>query len=58
MYIDTSTADIAPTALRDLLRSVLTFKSGFEELTLACKSLILINDSPADLIFTSWSFST
>ena len=35
--------------LRDLLRSVPTFKSDFEELTLACKSLILIDDSPADL---------
>ena len=47
--VDAPAANIACVALRDLLRSVPTFKGGFEELTLARKSLILSDDSPADL---------
>lgn len=47
--VDAPTADITYIPLRELLRFVPTFKSGFEELTLACKSLILMNNSLADL---------
>ena len=42
-------ANVTYVLLQDLLYSVLIFKSGFKELTLARKSLILINDSSADL---------
>lgn len=46
--MDVSTANIARVPLQDLLCFVLTFKSGFEKLTFACKSLILIDDSLVD----------
>lgn len=49
MCVDASAANVTLVPLQDLLRSVPTFKSGFEALTLARKSLILINDSLADL---------
>ena len=49
MYMDAPTANVTRIPLQDLLRSVSTFKDGFEELILVCKSLILINASPADL---------
>ncbi len=49
MCVDAPTADVARVPLQDLLHSIPTFKSGFEELTFARKSLILIDDSPADL---------
>lgn len=47
--MDAPAADVARVPLRDLLHSVPTFKSGFEELTLARKFLILIDNSPAHL---------
>ncbi len=47
--MDVPAANVARIPLQDLLRSIPTFKSGFEELTLARKSLILIDDSPANL---------
>lgn len=47
--VDTRATDVALVSLRDLLYTILIFKSGFKELTLARKSLILINDSSADL---------
>ncbi len=49
MCVDAPAADVARVSLQDLLRSVPTFKSSFEELTLVYKSLILIDDSPTDL---------
>lgn len=43
------TTNIACVSLQDLLRFVLTFKSGFKELTFVRKSLIFIDNSSTDL---------
>lgn len=50
MYVDAPAANVVHVPLQDLLRSVPTFKSGFEKLIfIRCKPLIVINNSPIDL---------
>ncbi len=47
--VDAPATNNACVLLQDLLHSIPTFKSSFEELTFACKSLILIDNSLANL---------
>lgn len=47
--VDAPIINVARVPLRNLLRSVPTFKNSFEKFTFVRKSLILIDDSPADL---------
>ncbi len=49
MCVDALAADVTRVPLKNILHSILTFKGGFEELTLAYKYLIFIDDSPVDL---------